>query len=105
MKKPYCYYCEENMTEAEEIKRGEEARIVFTHPLFVEAIKGVRDGIVSSLETSALGDEKLHNRLTIALQLLSQIEKQLKTHMETGKMAVIQADDRLGQKLRLAAGF
>ena len=89
------------MTEAEEIRRGEEARLLLENPLFKDAMKNVRDGIVNTLTTSALGDERLHNRLAIALQLLTQIEKQIKTHMETGKMASIQADDRLGQKLRM----
>lgn len=93
------------MTEFEEIRKGEEAKLLIENPIFKEAINQVRDGIVNSLTTSALGDSVLHNRLTIALQLLGQIEKQIKTHIETGKMAAIQADDRLGKKLRLAVGF
>lgn len=93
------------MTEGEEIRRGEEARLLLENPLLKNAIKSVKDGIVNSLTTSALGDEILHNRLAIALQLLTQIEKQITTHMETGKMAAIQADDRLGQKLRMVVGM
>jgi len=49
---------------------------------------------------SAMGDEKTHNRLVIALQLLNQIERSLVTHIETGKMALIQSDESLGRKLK-----
>lgn len=88
------------MTELEEIKRGEEAKRLIDNPLFKDAVKAVRDGIISSLSTSPLGDEKTHNRLAIALQLLNQIEKQLKDHIQTGQMAMIQTDEKLGQKVR-----
>lgn len=49
---------------------------------------------------SAMGDSATHNRLVIALQLLDQIERSLVTHIETGRMAAIQADESLGKKLR-----
>ncbi len=38
------------------------------------------------------GDEKTHNKLVIALQLLNQINKQLTDVMHTGKLAAIQTD-------------
>ena len=41
-----------------------------------------------------MGDEKTHNKLAIALQLLNQIEKVLINHMETGKLAEIQVKER-----------
>jgi hypothetical protein len=37
-----------------------------------------------------LGDEQTHNRLVIAMQILNQIEKQLKDVVQTGKMAKLQ---------------
>lgn len=50
---------------------------------------------------SAMGDSATHNRLVIALQLLDQIERSLVTHIETGRMAAIQANNEtMGQKLR-----
>jgi hypothetical protein len=44
------------------------------------------------MTASPLGDEKTHNRLVIALQLLNQINKQLTDVMQTGKLAAIQTD-------------
>lgn len=76
-----------------EIKDGEDAKKVLDNPVYKNAIQGVREGIISSMAGSSLGDEKTHNRLVIALQILSQIEKQLHDVMQTGKMASMQTSD------------
>lgn len=76
----------------EEIKRGEQAAVILDNPVYQEAIAKVRENIVSSMTNSPLGDEKTHNRLVIALQLLNQINKQLADVMQTGKLASIQTD-------------
>ena len=80
------------MTEHEEMVRGEEAERVLSNPIFTESIDKVRNGIISSMEQSALGDESTHNRLVIALQLLNKIEKNIKEVAETGKMIKMQID-------------
>jgi hypothetical protein len=79
-----------------EIKRGEQADNVLSNPEFISAVSKVREGIVSSMTSSALGDAETHNRLVIGLQLLSQIEKQLKDVVATGKMATLQVNDKRG---------
>ena len=76
----------------EEVKRGEQAAVILENPVYQEAIKKVKENIVNTMTTSPLGDEKTHNRLVIALQLLNQIEKQLTDVMNTGKLATIQTD-------------
>ena len=76
----------------EEIKLGEQAAQILDNPVYQEAITKVRENIVSSMTNSPLGDEKTHNRLVIALQLLNQINKQLTDVMQTGKLAAIQTD-------------
>ena len=76
----------------EEVKRGEQAAVVLDNPLFKEAMAKVKENIVNTMASSPLGDEKTHNRLVIALQLLNQIEKQLTDVMNTGKLASIQTD-------------
>jgi hypothetical protein len=76
----------------EEIKRGEQAAVVLDNPLYKEAIERVKEGIIVSMSTSPMGDEKTHNRLVIALQILHQINKQLTDVMNTGKLASIQTD-------------
>lgn len=76
----------------EEIKLGEQAAQILENPVYIDAIAKVRENIVSSMTASPLGDEKTHNRLVIALQLLNQINKQLTDVMHTGKLAAIQTD-------------
>jgi hypothetical protein len=82
------------MNDLEEIKRGEEADRILKNPLFIDAVDSVRESIVSSMAKSAFGDAQTHNRLVIALQLLEQIEKRLKDHIATGKMAALKTDDK-----------
>ena len=81
----------------EEVKRGEQASQILDNPIYVEAIDKVRENIVSTMTNSPLGDEKTHNRLVIALQLLNQINKQLTDVMHTGKLA---ASKRISQDLK-----
>ena len=76
----------------EEVKRGEQASHILENPIYVEAINKVRESLIASMANSPLGDEKTHNKLVIALQLLNQINKQLTDVMQTGKLAAIQTD-------------
>ena len=76
----------------EEVKRGEQAAVVLDNPIYQEALQKVKDSLIASMANSPLGDEKTHNRLVIALQLLNQINKQLTDVMQTGKLAAIQTD-------------
>lgn len=79
------------MKLVEEQQRGHEAELILNNPLYKEAFAKVKESIITSMGESAFGDEKTHNRLVIALQMLSQIEKQIKNVITTGKMAAIQA--------------
>ena len=76
----------------EEVKRGEQAAQILDNPIYQEALQKVKDSLITSMANSPLGDEKTHNRLVIALQLLNQINKQLTDVMQTGKLAAIQTD-------------
>ena len=88
------------MTEKEEMIRGEEADRILSSNVFQESMTKVRDGIIATMAQSALGDSETHNRLVIAMQLLNQIEKQLKDVMNTGKMARIQVNDGFAAKVK-----
>lgn len=79
----------------EEVKRGEQAAVVLENKAYIEAKDAVKQNIINAMSASGLGDEKTHNRLVIALQLLAQIDKQLTDVMNTGKMAKIQTESKL----------
>lgn len=91
------------MTNQEEIYRGEAAKQLLANPLLKDAFRDVKDGIVSAMSTSAMGDEKTHNRLVIALQILHQIEKSIQSHVETGQMAAISIQEK--SRLRNVIGL
>lgn len=92
------------MTLTDEISAGQNADLLLNNPAYKKAIKDVRAGIVSAMESSALGDQATHNRLVIALQLLSQIEGSIKTVAETGKLAKIQVEESKVKKIRSIFG-
>ena len=78
--------------QLEEIKLGEQAAQILENPVYIDAIAKVKENIIATMSNSPIGDEKTHNRLVIALQLLNQINKQLTDVMQTGKLAAIQTD-------------
>ena len=82
------------MNEQDQINRGDDAERLLNNYLFKESISMVRDGIVSSMEQSALGDQSTHNRLVIALQLLNKIEKNIIDIAQTGKMVKMQIENK-----------
>lgn len=77
-----------------EIVRGAEAERLLNHEIIIEAFDKVHEGIINAMADSPMGDEKTHNRLVIALQLLDQIEKRIKEVATTGKLAKIQVNDK-----------
>lgn len=91
--------------DIDDIKRAEEAKRIIEHPLFTSAFDAVRNGLVDSMARSGFGDAQTHHNLAIALQLLEQIKKTFVTHIETGEMLVIKANENTVQKLKRVAGF
>jgi len=84
----------------EEMRKGSEADRILSNPVYKEAVESVRKGIVDAMASSPMGDDKTHNRLVIALQLVNQIDRNLKSYMQTGQMAKIQASGGAVQKIR-----
>jgi hypothetical protein len=82
-----------------EIVRGAEAERILNHELLREAFDTVKDGIVTAMTNSPMGDEKTHNRLVIAMQLLNQIERHIQNVATTGKLARIQVNDSVMKKI------
>jgi hypothetical protein len=84
----------------EEVRKGQEADRILSNPVYKEAIESVRNGLVDAMASSPMGDDKTHNRLVIALQLVNQIDRNLKSYMQTGQMAKIQAGGGAVQRIR-----
>lgn len=75
------------MTEEEELNRAAEAEFVLKHDLFKEAVGAVRQALIDGIERSAFTDEKLREKLAQQMVALTAVVNQLKSYMETGKLA------------------
>jgi hypothetical protein len=84
----------------EEIIRGKDAELILSNYLYKEAFEKVEKDLIDALKSSPLGDDRTHNRIAIALQVLEQINNSFKTVMQTGKMAKIQISETVGDKVR-----
>lgn len=93
------------MTLKEEIADGIQAEQLLSNPVYRKSLDKVKNGVIQAMSESPMGDEKTHNRLVIALQLLSQIEKQIKEVAETGQLARLQLEQTPVQKLKRAVGI
>ena len=74
------------MTEEEELYRAQEAQVLMANPLFKEAIREVREALISGIERSAFTDEKLREKLSQQLVAMTTIIGKLRTFIETGKL-------------------
>ena len=93
------------LTPEQEVTRGHDAQRILNEPLLQEAFQTVEAKIVSALTSSAMGDDKTHNRLVIALQMLNQIKGQIHEYVQTGEMAQLQLEQSALGKLKRAVGF
>jgi hypothetical protein len=75
------------VTPDEEIGRAAEARFILDNNLFKEAVKEVREAIITGIERSAFTDEKTREKLSQQLVSLTAVVNKLQSHMETGKLA------------------
>ena len=75
------------MSPEEELIRAGKAKEVLENELFREAVKGIETALLTGIHRSAFADEKLREKLSQRYALLQDLVGQLKTHMETGKLA------------------
>jgi hypothetical protein len=76
------------MSPEEEIGRAQEASSILENRLFKEACKAVEEALITGIKRAAFADEKLREKFCQQLVALESVVGQLKTHMETGKLAV-----------------
>jgi hypothetical protein len=75
------------LTPEDEIQRAGEAQSILRNPLFKEAVREVREAIITGIERSAFTDEKTREKLSQQLVSLTAVVNKLQSHMETGKLA------------------
>lgn len=80
------------MTADEEIRRGEQARLLLENEIFKETFESVESGIINAWRNSPIRDHDGHHELRLMLKLLTDVRRNVETVMQTGKMAKIQIE-------------
>lgn len=71
----------------QEVDRGQRARQIVEDPLLVAAVDAIKDRVWRDFAKSALGDDDARRMARIKLDCLDQVLRDLRRHMETGKLA------------------
>ena len=75
------------MTPEEELSRAEDARQLLERGIFAEAVKEVEAALLDGIRRTAFTDEKLREKLCQRYALLEDVVGQLRTYIETGRLA------------------
>lgn len=83
-----------------EIERGARARALLDSPVYLEALKAVRDGIYEQWAKSPIRDIEGQTSLRLMLKLLDDLEGNINRVATTGKLAAAQREHELSMKER-----
>lgn len=75
-----------------EVRRGEIAASLLNNEIYKEAVASVHDGIVHAWSNSPIRDKEGQNELRLMLKLLTDLQRNIETVMQTGKLAKIQIE-------------
>ncbi len=64
------------------IERADRAEQLLADPVLKQALADIKAGIVTNLEQSGMDDVDTHHQAALSLQLLKQIETQLRRHLD-----------------------
>lgn len=78
----------------DEVRRGAEAAALLENPLLKEALEALRRALMKQWADSDGAEERLRERVWMAVGILGKIEAALRIHAETGRLAAEQLDLR-----------
>jgi hypothetical protein len=87
------------MTPEQELGRAREAEFILGNTLFKDAVKAVEEALINGIKRAAFKEADLREKLCQQLVALESVVGQLKSHMETGKLAE-ETIKRRGQQSR-----
>lgn len=70
-----------------EVSRGEQAKRIYEDALFKEAVEAVRDRIWDQFSRCPVADDRGLLVARIKLECMDEVLRELRHHMDTGKMA------------------
>lgn len=94
------------MSLSDEIQRGIQAQSILDSEIYQESVEAVRSAIIRQWEACPIRDVEGQHELKLMLKLLGDIQANIKTVMETGKLASVQIERESKLKsLKRAVGF
>ena len=80
------------METEKEIQRGQQAKQILEDPIYVEAIQKVSQELDQEWINSPIRDTEGREKIYMMKKMLNVLHVQLKSVMETGKLATKQVD-------------
>lgn len=74
------------------LEKASEAKRLLESQVFREVMSDIRNGLISRLEASAVGDVETHHEIALALQVAKQIERTLVSYAD--ELAIDEAERR-----------
>lgn len=68
------------------MSKAVDAQQLLDNPLFIQAFDNTRENIVAQIEAGSFEDIPLMNQLTVSLQLLSSVKRQIQDEVNTGML-------------------
>jgi len=87
-------------TPDQEIREARDADSVLNNPAFKKAMDELEQYTIESMKRVPMADMVTQHELILSLQLLSKLKRTLSDTIQTGKMAEIQKEQSLAQKVK-----
>jgi hypothetical protein len=71
----------------DEVRRGEQAHALITHPLLAEAFDTINTELMQAWQSSPARDVEGRETLWLSVKLLGQVKQHLQSCIETGQLA------------------
>lgn len=82
------------MTPEEELARANECGQILGNRYVREALDGIRSALIEHWEKTPLKESELRERIWAIYCAASKFEELLKSYIETGKLAAVQAEQK-----------
>lgn len=87
-------------TVDQEIREARDADSVLNNPVFKGAVDGIERNLIERMKQVPMADIDTQHELILSLQLLGSLKRSLSDIIQTGKMAEIQKEQSLAQKVK-----
>lgn len=88
------------MTPDEEIRQARKAELLLNDPTFKQAMDGIEASLIDKIRKVAMADITTQHELVLSLQLLGSLRQSFTAMIQTGKMAEMQKEQTLAQKVK-----